>query len=574
MNLAELVSKAKGLFRQPEKATQAVVQDRWDAAIYDEVVADFPRVAEMVGELRAHHDYAEDLVRDLALIFYQAAPEVRPAADMDPSRLLNHAVLTSVEQAPETVTTRQYTRHDTYGTGLGILSVAQQIKDLLDRPPQDEAQEAGEEASKAQEQAAGAGGALDGVAAEGAATLGAEEAAGQALETAMGGYQGEGPLTEGQQSAQGALEAAQAHSEAMAKALEAAIAAAEAAETAATEATTDAQHKADVARDNLDVLVRQGLKGATEALEAEQALLRAWGSDPGVLHNKTFAERQAMTRAMQNNRMSQYVDSMGRFHMTANATKAKKTEFGYDEFYSTEPSGDLDRILDGELAMLAIADGVDESLEMLQDQAMIDLVEDEMISRKYRGEEKVGKGALIVYVDTSKSMLRADAVGLPREVFAKAFAMALLECASHSKRDFVAILFANADNQKVYRFPKGEGTLQDRLDFCDGFFGGGTNFEVPLDMGMDILEAEFNAEGKAKGDMVFITDDDYRLTDAKWMERYQERKAKLAFRFFGVAVGMTTAGSALVALAKGGGNVRAVTDFMDPEVVLDIMQTT
>lgn len=86
---------------------------------------------------------------------------------------------------------------------------------------------------------------------------------------------------------------------------------------------------------------------------------------------------------------------------------------------------------------------------------------------------------------------------------------------------------------------------------------------------MDILEDEFNAEGKAKGDIVLLTDDDYRLTDSAWMERYLARKQRLAFRVFGVAIAATAPGSAIVALSD---NVRTVREFADPESIIDILQ--
>jgi uncharacterized protein with von Willebrand factor type A (vWA) domain len=574
VDLVGLVEKAKGLFRKTERATDVVVQDRWDVELFNEIREEVPRIDNLVQELQEHHDYAEDLVRDMAMLFFQAAPEVRTKQQIDPSRLLNHAVLTSVEAAPETLETRQYTRHDKYGAALGVLSVAQKIRDLLDQPPQDEAQEAGDNASDAEnllsEAMEGMGGATGD--AEGAQQALEEAAAG--FGEVMGDYEGEGPLTEAQAAAQASLEAAQAQAEAMAKALEDAIAAAEEAQAAADQAIADAEHKADVARDNLDILIRQGLSEATQQLQDEMALFSAWGSGPGALHNKSYAERERLTEALRRNRLSPYVDTLGRFRMTANATQAKKTEYGMDEFYSTELSGDLDRILDGELAMLAIADGVDEGLDMLQDQAMIDLVEEELISRKFRGEEKVGKGAIVCLVDTSQSMTIKDRMGIPREVWAKAFALALLEVAQQSKRDFVGILFSDEGSQKVFHFPKGEGTIEDRLAFADKFYDGGTHFEAPIDTAMDILEKEFSAEGKSKGDLILITDDDYRLTNPAWLEKYQERKKQLAFRLFGIAVGMTAPGSALVALSKGGGNVRAVTEFTDPQTVVDIMQTT
>lgn len=573
MNLTELAQRAKNLFRRPDRNTDVITQDRWDVGLFNEIREEVPKIDDLIRDLQRKHNYTEDLVRDMCMLFYQAAPQIRPQNQMDPSRLLNHAVLTSVEQAPETLVTRQNTRHDKYGTALGVLSVAQQIRDLLDQPPQDEAQEAGDDASDAEDFLSGVMKGLDGAGSAGESAQQAVEEAAAGLGQVMGDYEGEGPLTEPQADAQAALEAAQAHAEAMAKALEEAIAAAEDAQASADAARADAEHKADVARDHLDVPIRLGIQSASQELDQEAALMRSWGVNPGTLARGSYAEREALTRRLRNNRMAKYVDILGRFRMTASASQVEKTDYGMDEFFTTELSGDIDRILDESLAMLGM-DG-DEGLELLQMQALIDLVEEELPSRKYRGVERVGKGALVVLVDTSGSMKSTDASRIPREVWAKAFAMALLEVAEHGKRDFVGIHFASRTEQQVFYFPKGAGDLDQRLAFCDEFYNGaGTHFEKPIDMAIEIIRKQFNADGKPKADIVLITDDEYKMRDATWMETYLAAKKELAFRFYGITVGITQPGSALVALSQGGGNVRAVTEFVNPEVVLDIMQTT
>ncbi len=155
-----------------------------------------------------------------------------------------------------------------------------------------------------------------------------------------------------------------------------------------------------------------------------------------------------------------------------------------------------------------------------------------------------------------------------REAWAKAFALALLDQARESRRDFVAISFSSRSQQAVWHFPKGAADLTDVIAFTEHFFGGGTNFDQPLDKAIAILEREFNEAGKAKADLVFITDDECRVS-TEWMASYLARKDRLAFRTFGVAVGMQRAGSTLAALSD---NVRAITDFTDPAEVADIIQ--
>jgi uncharacterized protein with von Willebrand factor type A (vWA) domain len=48
--------------------------------------------------------------------------------------------------------------------------------------------------------------------------------------------------------------------------------------------------------------------------------------------------------------------------------------------------------------------------------------------------------------------------------------------------------------------------MTDVIDMAETVLGGGTDFETPLGTAAGLLEAEFNADGHMKGDIVLITD--------------------------------------------------------------------
>lgn len=156
------------------------------------------------------------------------------------------------------------------------------------------------------------------------------------------------------------------------------------------------------------------------------------------------------------------------------------------------------------------------------------------------------------------------------EAWAKACALALLDQARQGRRDFAGILFSSAREQKTFRFPAGQPPrIGDVLDFAELFFGGGTDFETPLDAAAGVLEAEFDQDGKARGDIVLITDGECRVSEP-WMRAWNERKHRLGFRVFGVAIGADP-GPVLTALSD---NVRTITHLTSPNETADIFRVT
>jgi uncharacterized protein with von Willebrand factor type A (vWA) domain len=110
---------------------------------------------------------------------------------------------------------------------------------------------------------------------------------------------------------------------------------------------------------------------------------------------------------------------------------------------------------------------------------------------------------IICCVDCSGSMgARLPGSGASGEAWAKACAVAMLDQARVARRGFAGILFSSADQVKVFRFPTRERTrIGDVLNFAEFFWGGGTNFEEPLAVAAGLLDAEYNADGRMRGDI-------------------------------------------------------------------------
>ena len=81
--------------------TAAVAGDRFDVMTWRDTFAQAAALRELADDLADRHDYAADLLADVFLAAYKAAPQLREAAEMDPSRMVNHQVISSLLSSPE-----------------------------------------------------------------------------------------------------------------------------------------------------------------------------------------------------------------------------------------------------------------------------------------------------------------------------------------------------------------------------------------------------------------------------------------------------------------------------------------
>lgn len=522
-DLAARAGRWLGLAQAPPLHTTAVAGDRFDDLTWQETLAQASALRDFSADLGEHHDYAPDLVRDLFMAAYKVAPEVRERAEMDPSRLVNHQVIKSLLETPEFTELRNDTVGDPYAAAMAVLSQTSQLKRLLDQAKH--AQQAANAAAQARREA---------IAAAQAAEQQMAEAASSADED-------------------GSVPAASAD------ALEAAIQAAATAAQAAMDAREAADQAVAAATPGLRATARAGAAAAATQARDEAALFAAWGVGPGELQRMSFTERHALARRLRGTRLGEFTNLIGRFRTMATGERARKTEHAPGELVGIEHSDDLARLIPSEMASLAVP--------VLRAPFAVRLAEARLFTYATMGEERTGQGAIIACIDCSGSMRRPAGSGVTGEAWAKACALALLDQARAAHRDFTGILFSSAAELEAFHFPAGQAPVSEVVDFAEFFYGGGTDFEAPLDLAADVLEAEYNTAGKQRGDIVLITDGECGVSEP-WMRAYQERKHLLGYRTFGVAIGCEP-GPTLEALAD---NVRAIHDLTEPAAMRDVFR--
>ncbi|MEU6338853.1 VWA domain-containing protein [Streptomyces cellulosae] len=512
-----------------ERHTTAVVAGPYDRVAWRDVYAQSAALRELSAQLLTRHAHAPDLLADVFLCAYQAAPRLRDRTVMAPSHLVHHQVVTALTQSPDFAALRRETAGDAYAAAMAVLAQASALRGLLERSR--EARERTGRADRARQEAEAA-----------AAAVG--EALRQAAEEAGG--QGEVPAP----AATAVRRAAEA--------------AREAEESARREDGSAAQAMA-AAVPGIRSAARNAASAAAEAVRQEAALMRAWGVDAGETERMPFEERARLAERLRSGRLARWAELIGRFREMAAGERARKVEQATGELVGVTLGDDLSRVIPSELAVLGVPE--------LRAVFAARYAAGELMLYDSRGEQGTGKGAVIACVDTSHSMYAEGPGGVTREAWSKACALALLDQARHAGRDFVGILFSAADKLQVFRFPGDRpAPVSDVLDFAETFLGGGTDFQRPLGTAAKILEEEFDTASRARGDIVLITDDACEVSE-NWTRLWNEIKRRLDFRLFGVAIATpdpaTASGSVLESLCD---NLRTVDDLTDVHTTADLFR--
>ncbi|WP_406489055.1 VWA domain-containing protein [Streptomyces phaeochromogenes] len=526
----------------PERHTTAVIADRFDRITWRDTYEQSAALRELAEELNERHDrtrhHTTDLLTDVFLAAYKVNPRLRERAEMDPSRLVNHQVITSLVESREFAELRRETAGDPYAAAMAVLAQATALRRMLEatRGAQDKA----EQARKAQQDA------------EHAATAVAETLQQAADETDRTG------------GAEGADEDGAVPPPPAADAVQHTIEAAEASEAAARQAAQAATQALAAAAPGIRIAARNAVSKAAEGARAEAALMRAWGVGPGELERMPFGQRARLAERLRTSRLAERAELIGRFRQMADGERARKVENATGELVGVTLGNDLSRVIPSELANLG--------LPALRAVFAARYAAGELMLYDSQGEQATGRGAIIACVDTSHSMYEAGPGGITREAWAKACALALLDQARHARRDFVGILFSAADRLKVFRFPADRpADVAHVLDFAETFLGGGTSYQRPLSAAGGLLEEEFNDAARMRGDIVMLTDDDCGVTE-EWMRGWNEAKHRLGFRVFGVAIGaprVAETDSVLDALCD---NLRAIEDLTDVHAAADLFR--
>lgn len=528
--LDDLIARSADLLGRPMFSEPApteefsVHHDLFDEADWKGLLEDVPTLRTNQVDLHNDFDYVPPFLEDMFNLLHQGDPKVREPGAMHERYRPNRDMVSNFDAMTETQALRLSTMHDKYATAMAMISMQDKLRDAFQRTLV--ARQAAESAAQAREAAQTAAQALmEALAdAEDAAGTGNEGAAAAALSDA--------------------LEAAEAAAGDAGCQLDAAATASQLAAQQAKASMQSAAHRAN-----------------QERIE-EDSMMSSYGVEDGQLKRMSFEERRKLAERLRNNRLAKFAKLLGQFRMLAEAERRRKLQHRPDMVVGVELGNDLQRLTAGELTNLATPE--------LEDDFWRRYLSHELVQLKMEGSEKLGQGPIIVVCDESGSMAAGHLQGGTREAWSKALALALCDQARRGKRDFIYIGFSSRHQQWVSEFPGGKAPIEQVIEFTEHFLSGGTSYEEPLTMAMDIVE-RYDRDDKPRPDVVFITDEDHPAMDPEFIAKWNAVRRKTSMRCYGVAIGCQGGRGALAQIADDTRSVDQLTS--DPSVMSDLFRT-
>ncbi len=262
-------------------------------------------------------------------------------------------------------------------------------------------------------------------------------------------------------------------------------------------------------------------KAAKEADESNQTM-QTYGFDRGQLQRMDAAKRIALAKRLNTQKLKDIAALFGRMRRLQLSEQKRRVDYARDEVVSLTVGDDLARMLPVELTKME-----DEDTEWL---FYLDFIERRVPSYKLEGNDKVGRGGIVLIQDGSGSMS-----GI-RDVYSKALGLCLLNQCRDEGRSFYAFQFGSASEMMRFKFIEpSDFRPESVIDYCEFFFGGGTDARPSLRAAMDTLLEEAAANGYERSDIAIATDGDMPMSD-DFLIPFKKDQASLKARVWGINI--------------------------------------
>lgn len=440
------------------------------------------RKAKAARESAPPYDAWDDLTRDIFYSYHHASePEVLPPERVDPGVATHSKIATKMTAEDEHAQSRNITRDNPTASAIATMAASNALREALENELIDQARQS-EEFEQSRQEADGAQQALDDI-----------------REQVRSGDLQVTDDVRGQ-----IKDLVKAKRDAQAQAADQAIAA----PLAFSQAAADAVKKAVEA-------------GADAAAAAQSIPSFDQGFGEGEPRYESPEQALSIAELWANNPiLRQVAELYGRLDRDMRFKRAKRVVGGADEIVDLKFGDDLRRVASSELALLGDPEH--------EDNFYLRYVNAELVVYDTVGEENAGRGPIVLVVDESMSMSGE------RNVWAKAFAMCLLNIARREKRDFAYVGFASGSQVHTFLFPaKGDMNPQDIVDMASHFFNGGTTPVIGLAAAEKVMEqAEFR-----KADICMVSDGE--ATFGGEDKRIRDTMDSRGVRFHGIGIGGT-----------------------------------
>ncbi|MFJ7936449.1 VWA domain-containing protein [Sporosarcina sp. NPDC096371] len=264
----------------------------------------------------------------------------------------------------------------------------------------------------------------------------------------------------------------------------------------------------------------QAMQETKQVKEGLKSLLGGSSTGRGDVDVKKVPLRDQLALAEKistDKKMKEIADWAGRFKQIARK-KQKSKHSESVERRGVTLGNDMERLLPMEFALYMHPISKKDFLRRL--------VEGQAMQFKQKGREVLEKGPIVFCLDQSGSMNKLDTQS-------KGFILALMSIARKQRRDFCLIVFST--RTQIYQYKKGNMKASDMVRLARTFLGGGTNFALPLDEAVNII----NESRYKQADVVFVTDGEDRVKES-FLEAFNKKKKEKSFNVLSLVIGCST----------------------------------
>lgn len=505
--------------RNPDNLSENTIRsDRWDRKYFDQMLSSIPDF--MIG-----HEHIEDHVEtgspmwaDLFWMLWKVEPTQLAAGDIKPTHLINRMVGEEMMEIPDYIKLKYFSESNDVACAIACVDLRETLERLFDRAKalEEKLEEVMDLLRKL------------------ASLLGGTGAGGRDIDKMIKawseGYNPDDPESK-EQAKQEAIENIKQKLEEMAPSV---------------------AEEVDALRPVIASSLREALKDAADEAQALSSQGDLWGDEAGQLQRLPANERMNLARKLLDTRFRLLLQLIGPLRRVMEDAQRRRTITAQDEVYRITLGNDIPRVLPMELVKMHHPSGrLDFRRKYLERQ---------LPQYDLRGKEKIGKGKLILCLDNSGSMMGQ------KEMFGKAVAGCALHLARKQKRGFFGIHFGSRHEIKTFDFPVDKNpSPQDVIDYMEFFFNGGTDFERPLTVALEVLQEEFDATGKVSGDIMFVTDGICGVRP-DWLKDFKAEQERLQFKVYGFLIGGYGGKDSEPLHTIADGRVIEVEDLFNPNV--------
>ncbi|MGH9388309.1 MAG: hypothetical protein ACRD1Z_01755, partial [Vicinamibacteria bacterium] len=201
-----------------------------------------------------------------------------------------------------------------------------------------------------------------------------------------------------------------------------------------------------------------------------------WGLEGGNAQKLNAKDRmELMKHILKSEKIRKLNRLLGRLKRLALHKRYTRVTSEPDEVTDVTLSNDLARVLPSELVYLA-----DPETEILFYEKFATR---KLLTYEMQGKETVGRGPILIYNDTSGSM-SVGVDGMTAELWSKGVTLAMADIALKDRRTIGVGNFGSRGEMQYVEIPHTlppAERLRRLIAAAETFFGGGTNFETPLD---------------------------------------------------------------------------------------------